>query len=112
MKLILQRQIFDRHQNHPSVIAIKDMIGNTAQKFDFSHITQEHISKTLSKVNANKATGYDNIPPPKKKKLVKMSHEDPSSMLSGAMNRSFDANCFPEDMKRAETDIPNTQKEG
>ena len=46
----------------------------------------------------NKATGYDNIPP----KLVKMPHEDLSSMLSGLINRSFVENCFPEDMKRAE----------
>ncbi len=94
------QNVLGRHQSHESVIAIKDMVKEAPviDKFDFKHVTEDTVSKALSKLKANKATGCDNIPP----RLVKVSHEDISSMLTGIINRGFDTNSFPDDMKRAE----------
>ncbi len=54
--------IIDRHKNHNSILAFKehheDELG-----FDFKPVKVEHAENLLHKLDMNKATGYDHIPP-------------------------------------------------
>ena len=48
-------------QDHPSVAAIANYIGNK-QQYDIEPISNAHVECTLEKLNERKAMGYDGIP--------------------------------------------------
>ena len=50
------------HDDHPSVIKIRDAYGENAHSFNFEMVSHDCISKKLRMINVRKATGYDNIP--------------------------------------------------
>ena len=62
-----------------------------------THHTQ-YVLKLLNKLNANKSTGYDNIPP----KIAKLATESTASQLCKIANLAFKSNTFPSDMKKCE----------
>ncbi len=57
-----------------------------------------YVRKLLHNINAQKATGYDNIPP----KMVKMCADGLSVTLTELLNYAFSNKIFPDDMKKAE----------
>ena len=50
------------HDDHPSVIKIRDAYGENAHSFNFEMVSHDCISKKLRMINVRKATGYDKIP--------------------------------------------------
>ena len=56
--------IFERHKNHPSVIAIKENC-HAENEFSFETVTDDYVLKCLQKIKCNKATGFDDLPPNK-----------------------------------------------
>ena len=90
--------IFQKHENHPSVINIHQGAAKFGCEFNFFHVNSVEVCEILKKVNVKKATGYDKVPP----KLVNMSHSSLSSSLAEIINSSFDNCKYPDDMKRAE----------
>ncbi len=54
--------IIDRHENHNSILAIKEH-HKDVPGFDFNPVKVEHVENLLHKLDMNKATGYDQIPP-------------------------------------------------
>ena len=60
------------HDNHPSVIKIRDTYGNNAHSFNFEIVDHSCIAKKLKMINIRKATGYGNIPA----KLLRLAHNE------------------------------------
>ncbi len=58
----------------------------------------EHVENLLQKLDMNKATNYDQIPP----KMVKLCSNKLSKTLTELVNNAFKQNMLPGDMKRAE----------
>ncbi len=91
--------VLARHEGHSSIKAIKNVMKDlSVSTFDFDNVSVQMVEKALSKVNANKATGYDTIPP----KLVKMSPGENACMLTNVINKGLNMGIFPDDMKKAE----------
>ncbi len=65
---------------------------------DFKQVDEIYVRKLLHNINAQKATGYDNIPP----KMVKMYVDELSVTLTELMNYAFSNKIFPDDIKKAE----------
>ena len=43
-----------KYANHPSVLKIKEFIGDNISEFDFSETTLEDITKEIKKLNLSK----------------------------------------------------------
>ncbi len=59
----------------------------------------EYVENLIHKLDMNKATGCDQIPP----KMVKLCSKELSKTLTELVNNAFKQNIFPDKMKR--TDI-------
>ena len=68
-------------------------------RFHFKHVNPDNVRSVIQSINANKATGYDMMPP----QLVKLS--GPYILcypLCSILNLSLDKGVFPDSMKHAE----------
>ncbi len=90
-------KVLERHENHPSVKAIKKRHMDN-NKFDFKPVDEIYVRKLLNNTNAQKATGYDNIPP----KMVKMCADELSVTMTELINYAFSNKIFHDYMKKAE----------
>ena len=86
------------HQNHLSVIKIRDSYDDIHGSFDFRPVNHCEISRKLKMLNIRKSTGYDNIPA----KLLRMAYVELASPISKLINNAMQMNVFPETMKCAE----------
>ena len=86
------------HQNHPSVIKIRDSYDDTHGSFDFRPVNHCEISRKLKMLNTRKSTGYNNIPA----NLLRMAHVELASPISKLINNTMQMNVFPKTMKCAE----------
>ena len=86
-----------RHESHPSIQYNKNNLRDEGS-FTFSQVGDKDISVKLKKLNSNKATGYDNIPP----KLVKLGAECLAGPTAKLVNKSIETSTFPEILKLAE----------
>ena len=72
--------------NHPSIEAIKE---NTPEQgyssFNFKPVDQSFVSKSIKKLNPQKATGVDQLPA----KLIKAG----STALAGPISTVFNVQC-------------------
>ncbi len=89
--------IFERHKNHPSVIAIKENC-HAENEFSFETVTDDYVLKCLQKIKCNKATGFDDLPP----KAIQMCSYELTGMFTNVINHSITTSVFPDDMKKAE----------
>ncbi len=89
--------IIDRHENHTSILAIKEH-HKDVPGFDFKPVKVVHVENLLHKLDVNKATGYDQIP----SKMVKLCSKELTQTLTELVNNAFKQNLFRDDMKRAE----------
>ncbi len=92
------QNVIEKHGNHESVQAIKAHLGNTNVIFDFKPVNTMYVKKMLQKINTNKSTGYDDIPP----KVVKLCNDELCVTLTELINNAFRCNVFPDDLKKAE----------
>ncbi len=61
-------------------------------------VSSNYVHKIMSKLNKNKATGFDNVPP----KVVKMCTDELSVTVTELISSVFANNLFPDDMIKAE----------
>ena len=66
--------------------------------FNFKCVTSDYILRLLNKLNARKATGFDNIPP----KLLRLGSDIICTPLTVLCNSSITTSSFPDMLKRAE----------
>ena len=94
-------EIIRIHQDHPIVKQIKNVITTSITPkpiyFSFGPTNPVEIQKRLKNIDTKKATGFDKIPP----KLVKLSAELISTLLSIAINNSLKYGVFSDDAKIA-----------
>ena len=86
------------HDNHPSVIKIRDAYGENAHYFNFEMVSHDCISKKLRMINVRKATGYDNIPA----KLLRLAKNELTYPITNLVNNSISMSTFPDQLKCAE----------
>ena len=86
------------HDDHPSVIKIRDAYGENAHSFDFEMVSHDYISKKLRMINIRKATGYDNIPA----KLLRLAQNELTYPITNLINNSISMSTFPDQLKCAE----------
>ena len=99
--LLVINEIIHTYQDHPRVKQIKNVIttSNTPQPiyFGFEPTNPVEVQKRLKNIDTKKATGFDKVPP----KLVKLSAEILSTLLSIARNNSLKYGVFSDDTKIA-----------
>ena len=95
------RDIVNSYKNHPSIIKIKQVVNGSnvsdSERFSFKTINESEIKDLLKNLDINKASGIDTIPP----KLVKLSADFLTPLLTKAINTSIAQNVFPENAKTA-----------
>ncbi len=90
--------IFNKHSNHESILRIKAHHSNVDIPFTFKPVHPDYVKNILSKLNANKSTGCDNIPP----KVVKLCADELCGPMTDMINSAIRNNVFPDDMKKAD----------
>ena len=95
------RDIVNSYKNHPSIIKIKQVVNGSnvsdSERFSFKTINESEIKDLLKNLDIKKASGIDTIPP----KLVKLSADFLTPLLTKAINTSIAQNVFPENAKTA-----------
>ena len=86
------------HQNHPSVMKIREKHSKLYNSFSFHAVNPEEIMVYMKQFNIKKATGYDNIPG----KIIRLAHKELSVPFANLINTSLSRNVFPDIMKCAE----------
>ena len=86
------------HQNHPSVIRIREKHSELYNSFSFHAMNPEEIMVYMKRFNVKKATGYDSIPG----KIIRLAHKELSVPVANLINTSLSRNDFPDVMKCAE----------
>ena len=89
--------VLKSYDGHSSIKKIKEIHKNP-EAFNFKSVDTQQVLKLLNKLNANKSTGFDNIPP----KIAKLSTESTANQLCKIVNLAFESNTFPSDMKKCE----------
>ena len=57
------KSITKKYENHSSINNINNKVVNSEKRYDIPLATAEQINKIIKKLNPNKATGPDKIPP-------------------------------------------------
>ena len=95
------RDIVNSYENHPSIIKIKQVVNGSnvsnSERFSFKMVNENEIKDLLKNLDIKKASGIDTIPP----KLVKLSADFLTPLLTKAINTSIAQNVFPENTKTA-----------
>ena len=95
------RNIVNSYKNHPSIIKIKQLVNGSdvsdSERFSFKTVNESEIKDLLKNLDIKKATGIDTIP----LKLLKLSAECLTPLLTKVMKTSLAQNVFPEKAKTA-----------
>ena len=95
------RDIVNSYKNHPSIMKIKQVVNGSdvsdSERFSFKTVNESEIKGLLKNLDIKKASGIDTIPP----KLVKLSADFLTALLTKAINTSIAQNVFPENAKTA-----------
>ena len=85
--------LIKKYENHN----INNNVGKSENRYDIPLATAEQINKIIKKLNPNKATGPDKIPP----KIVILSVNIIDSHLANIINHDLNNNSFFEGAKIA-----------
>ena len=96
--IISADEAISTHQNHPSVIKIREKHSELYNSFSFHAVNPEEIMVYMKQFNIKKATGYDNIPG----KIIRLAQKELSVPFANLINTSLSRNIFPDVMKCAE----------
>ena len=95
------RDIVNSYKNHPSIIEIIQVVNGSdvfdSERFSFKTVNESEIKNLLKNLDTKKASGIDTVPP----KLVKLSADFLTPLLTKAINMSIAQNVFPENDKTA-----------
>ena len=84
------KPIIKKYGNHSSIINISNKVGKSENRYDIPLATAEQINKIIKKLNPNKGTGPDKIPP----KIVILSVNIIDSHLANIINHDLDNKFF------------------
>ncbi len=90
-------EIIATYSNHESIVAIQNSHTFNIE-FRFHKVSSDYVFKILSGLNANKATGFDEIPP----KIAKLIAKEMAIPLTNMINTAIEQSVYPEDMKLAD----------
>ena len=95
------RDIVNSYKNHPSIVKIKQVVNRSdlsdSERFSFKTVNESEIKDLLKNLDMKKASSIDKIPP----KLVKLSADFLTPLLTKAIITSIAQNVFPENAKTA-----------
>ena len=91
------RHILEAYKDNPIIIKIKEKCEGIGLNFKLPLATKEEINSIIKKLNTNKATGNDTIPP----KLVKLSADFLDEPLTLIINNDISLNRYSENAKTA-----------
>ena len=80
------KSIIKKSENHSSIIKINNKVVKSEIRCNIPLATAEQINKIIKKLNPNKATGPDKIPP----KIVTLSANIIGSHLANIINHDID----------------------
>ena len=86
------------HQNHPSILKIREKYAIKDDAFDFNRVSEELIDTKLHSINNRKSQGYENIPG----KLLRLAHAPLAPHLTYLVNLCFRTATFANNLKNAE----------
>ena len=89
------RDIVNYYKNHSSIIKIKQLVNGSdvsdIERISFKTVNESEIKELLKNLDVKKESGIDIIPP----KLVKLSADVLTLLLTKAINTSITQNVFP-----------------
>ena len=88
--IISADEAMSTHQNHPSVIQIREKHSKLYNSFSSHAVNPEEIMVYLKQFNIKKATGYDNI----LGKIIPLAHKELSVPFANLINASLSRNIF------------------
>ena len=95
------RDIVNSHKNHPSILKIEQVVNecdvSDSERFSFKTVNETEIEDLLKNLDIKKASGFDTMPP----KLVKLSADFLTPLLTKDINTSITQNVLPEKAKPA-----------
>ena len=95
------RDIVNSHKNHPSILKIAQVVNecdvSDSERFSFKTVNETEIEDLLKNLDIKKASGFDTMPP----KLVKLSADFLTPLLTKGINTSITQNVLPEKAKPA-----------
>ena len=104
------RDIVNSYKNHPSIIKTKQVVNGSnvsdSERFSFKTVNESEMKDLLKNLDIKKASGIDTIPP----KLVKLSADFLTPLLTKAINTSIAQNVFPENAKTGSVIPPDKGK--
>ena len=83
-----------KYQNHPTILLLKNVIQN-AEEFAFTTIDNKTISLEIMKLDASKASPYNNIPT----KLFKQYSSHYAGIITNVCNNMILTSHFPDNLK-------------
>ena len=86
--------IISSFKDHPSIIEIKQHTKNLTT-FNFEKVSVNEIRAQTKSLDANKATGPDQIPP----KILKLAISEIEQPLTDIFNESLESKSFPSNLK-------------
>ena len=90
-------RIIHEYQSHPSVIAFKEKFSQ-GEKFNFSDVGSEKMSRYINKLNSRKASPQNDIPAD----ILKQFSGSYTDLLTKQYNNSQATGLFPDDLKLAD----------
>ena len=95
------RDIVNSDKNHPSILKIAQVVNecdvSDSERFSFKTVNETEIEDLLKNLDIKKASGFDTMPP----KLVKLSADFLTPLLTKGINTSITQNVLPEKAKPA-----------
>ena len=91
---LMKETDYGRHfENHPSIRALHEQNRATdaALCFNFEHINQAQVERTLLDANVHKSCGHDMLPA----RLVKESADVIAKAITNILNTSLEQGCYP-----------------
>ena len=84
------KSIIKKYEFRSSIINLNNKVAKLENRYNIPLATTEQIKKVIKKLNLNKATGPDKIPP----KIVILSANRIDSHLANIINHDIDNNSF------------------
>ena len=91
------QEIIDQYKNHPSIVKTKENVGE-GHNFSFKDTTPQDVGREILKLDAKKATPFDDIPT----KMVIKTYDKISNRFSEHYNKSKNNYVYPYSLKLAD----------
>lgn len=88
----------EKYKHHPSILKIKEVVGNSNRKFNFHSIDEQEVIDQFKNLKTNKSTTFNNIPG----KILKDNADIYCGKVTKIINDNLNNNTFPDSLKLAD----------